>query len=73
MNLTIGDFATLLNQIEAVLNSRLLTSVSNDAYDALALTAEHFPNGKTLPEITVFTVESATTLTRQKKKMKTSS
>ena len=41
------DFTTLLAQIEAILNSKPINSVSNDPNDALALTPEHFFNRTT--------------------------
>ena len=65
------DFTTLLTQIEAILISRPITSVSNDANDALALTTGHcliwrpitaLPEPKTTGNETI-------SLTRQKKRM----
>ena len=47
------DFTTLLTQIEAILNSRPITSVSIDPNDAQALTSGHFLIGRpitALPE-----------------------
>ena len=66
--LTFGAFATPLNQIEAILHSRPITSVSNDSNDALDLTLERFPIRKPItasPELTAVTKKETTTLTRQ--------
>ena len=70
-NLFIEDFTTLLTQIEAILKSRPITSVSNDANDALALTPGHFFIGRpitALPDPKT-TGKETISLTRQKKRM----
>ena len=63
--LKIGNFATRLTQVEAILNSRPIALVSDDANYALALTLGHFLTGRpitALPEQSFVTVEKATTL-----------
>ena len=65
------DFTTLLTQIEAILNSRPITSVSNEPNDALALTPGNFLIGRpvtALPEPKT-TGKETISLTRQKKRM----
>ena len=65
------DFTTLLAQIEAILSSSSITSVSNNPNDALALTPGHFLIGRPITAL----LEPKTTgketifLTRQKKRM----
>ena len=68
----IGNIAILLTQVEAILNSRPITSDLYYANDALALLPGHFLLGRpitTLPEPTTVTVKETTTLTRQMEKM----
>ena len=65
------DFTTLLTQIEAILTSRPITSVSNDLNDALALTPGHFLIRRSitaLPEPKT-TGRETISLTRQKKRV----
>ncbi|XP_071653054.1 uncharacterized protein [Temnothorax longispinosus] len=54
--LTTEEFTSLLTQIEAILNSRLLEPLSDDPEDVSALTPGHFPIGgplTTIPELSL--------------------
>lgn len=66
-NLTFEEYATLLVQVEAVVNSRPLTPLNDDPDDLNALTPAHFLIGKpliTLAEPSNFTKESRPILLR---------
>lgn len=46
--LTVAELITVLTQVEAILNSRLLTPLSDDPNDLKALTSGHFLTGEGL-------------------------
>lgn len=60
--MTLEEFTTLLNQIEAILNSRPLEPINDDPEDISALTLGHFIIGSaltTLPEPSIMQLNPA--------------
>lgn len=62
--LTYEEYATLLTQIEATLNSRPLEPLSDDPDDLSVLTPSHFLIGKSISTLPEPTVEHTTQLPR---------